>query len=135
MDYTDYNRGVIQSRLRKKQIIDFRGLRFGDITPTDIDGIFDWHGKGFVIYEYKLRDAAIPYGQGLCYTRLADDICNGGKDAFILHCQHDMDNPHEDIDASEAKVSRIYHQGEWHTIRTISAREATEIILEDWEMK
>ena len=39
-------RGATTYKERAKQGRDFTGLRYGNITPTDIDGLIEYHGKG-----------------------------------------------------------------------------------------
>ena len=46
-----FERGVIHNRERGAQIRDYSGLRFGNITPTDIDGFMDFGGRVFVVFE------------------------------------------------------------------------------------
>ena len=50
MEYQNNNRGVIQNRDRKKQIIDFSGLKYGKITPTDIDGLIEYKDKAMMFF-------------------------------------------------------------------------------------
>ena len=114
MDYTDLNRGEIQNRVRARQIIDFRGLRYENITPTDIDGMIEYKNKGFVFYEYKLRDAKMSRGQKLALERLADAIWRGKKQSVVFLCVHEADNPFDDVDAANAKVIETYYHGKWH---------------------
>ena len=44
-------RGVIRNRQFAQQLRDFSGLRFGKITPTDIDGFMDFGDRLFVVLE------------------------------------------------------------------------------------
>jgi len=46
-------RGVIKYRGRARQIIDFRGLTYGNITPTDIDGLIEYKDKCILLIEIK----------------------------------------------------------------------------------
>jgi hypothetical protein len=62
MNYDSLNRGKIQYRERARQIIDFSGIRYDNITPTDIDGFFEKADKAFVFYEYKLEGCEMPHG-------------------------------------------------------------------------
>lgn len=55
MNYTDDNRGAIQFRERRKQIIDFSGLRVGNITPTDCV-LFLWTTHKFIWDAKELLD-------------------------------------------------------------------------------
>ena len=111
MTYDDANRGKIQNRLRSQQIIDFSGIRYKNITPTDIDGFFEKAGKAFVFYEYKLQGAEIPKGQELALTRIVDGLSVAGKTAVLFICRHNEINPVNDIKAANAIVEKIYWQG------------------------
>ncbi len=115
MKYDDSNRGRIQNRERARQIIDFNGIRYNNITPTDIDGFFEYKNKAFVFFEYKLRDADVPRGQELALMRVVDGLSAAGKNAVLFLCRHSEDNPHKDIRAAEALVEKIYWCGKWHT--------------------
>ena len=114
MQYTDVNRGKIQNRDRARQIIDFSGLRYNNITPTDMDGAIEYHDKCFVFYEFKLREAEMPKGQKLAFERLADACQFAGKQSVVFLCKHNVDNPDADIDAASAKVAETYYCHQWH---------------------
>jgi len=80
-------RGVINNRARAQQIINYSGLRYDTITPTDIDGFIDFGNKVFVIMEFKHSDAPLPYGQRLALKRLCDSI-KRPIEAWLLICRH-----------------------------------------------
>jgi hypothetical protein len=44
---------VIQNVGRKQQINDFSELRFGNITPTDMDGCIECKDKAYIFIEIK----------------------------------------------------------------------------------
>lgn len=109
MNYTDENRGIIQNRERARQINDFRNLRMKrNITPTDIDGYFEYDDKAFIFYELKHGEARPSHGQSLAFTRIVDAINETGKDAVLFLCSHDVDDPEQDVDAAESKVVGCY---------------------------
>lgn len=59
----DRQRGIIRHRRRRLQVNDFSVLRYGRITPTDIDGFLDFGGRAFVFIELKHGDVpAMPLG-------------------------------------------------------------------------
>ena len=103
-------RGEIHSRDRARQLRDYSGLRFGNITPTDIDGLIEYHGKAFVIIELKYGDADVPFGQMLALERLTDDL---SKPALCIIANHDITNPEEDIDVANCIVSQYRFKGSW----------------------
>lgn len=114
MIYTDSNRGVIQNRARARQIIDFSGIRYGNITPTDIDGFFERGNMAFVFYEMKYGDADMPNGQRIALERLVDAMRAANKKAVLFLCRHDVDDVNADVDAENTTVDKIYFNGEWH---------------------
>lgn len=103
-------RGEIQFRHRAKQLRDYSKLRYANITPTDIDGLLEYHGKCYVIIELKYRALVLSHGQKLALERLTDDI---SKPAICIIASHDTENPDEDIDASEAIVSEYRFKEVW----------------------
>ena len=62
--------GIFRNREYAKQLKSFSGLRFGKITPTDIDGFLDFGNNVYVFIETKHGDAPLPYGQKLALERL-----------------------------------------------------------------
>ena len=63
-------RGVIRNKEIAQQLRDFSGLRYGTITPTDIDAFFDFGDRLFVIVEGKYGGHSMPHGQELALDRL-----------------------------------------------------------------
>lgn len=105
-------RGAIYNRQRASQLIDFSGLRFGNITPTDIDGLIDFGNRAFVLLEYKRGDNEMPYGQRLALQRVAD---RKDKPTFVLVGQHE--NATGDIDGAAAILTEFYYRGQWRKAR------------------
>lgn len=67
-------RGVIRNRERASQINDFSGLRWGNITPTDVDAMVEFGGRLFVLMECKTGNVEISTGQRLALMRVAAAI-------------------------------------------------------------
>lgn len=103
-----HERGVIYNRERKKQIIDFRGMRYGSITPTDVDGFLDFGNKLFVYFEIKHDDAPLPYGQRLALERICISHYNSGIPCYIIVARHMVHDCSRDIHAGETIVSEVY---------------------------
>lgn len=112
MNYTDENRGTIQFRARRRQIIDCHGLRIGNITPTDCDGLIEYKNKAYIIFELKRRGVDVPHGQLLALERAIDDWRRAQKFALLIIAEHDIENPEEDIDAAKCVV-RSWYGGKW----------------------
>lgn len=67
-------RGEIRDRYAATQVRDFRGLRYGRITPTDIDAYLEFSNRLFVFVEAKFGGAPIKRGQLLAIERLTDAV-------------------------------------------------------------
>lgn len=101
------------NRDRAAQLIDFTGLKYKTITPTDIDGFMEYHDKTFAFFEMKMEGAPLPRGQVLAITRLCDALNKTGKEAALFICRHNVQNPKEDIKAEKTRVESIYYRGKW----------------------
>ena len=108
----DNIRGKIHNRERAQQIKDFQGLRFGNITPTDIDGLIEYKNKLFIIIELKFVGNELPFGQKLALERLCYVL---GKDRpSILFIGIHNCSPEIDIPCALIKVKDYYFHG-WKT--------------------
>ena len=114
MNYDENNRGIIQYRGRKKQIVDFSGLRYGNITPTDIDSFIEYRDKARVFAEFKYGNAPLPHGQKIALERAANDMQKAGKPAIVCICRHNIADCEVDVPAAETIVSEFYYNGTWH---------------------
>ena len=101
-------RGKIHSRNRARQIIDFSGLRFGNITPTDIDGMIEYKNKALIYYEFKLKGNKMPDGQRLAFEREVQDHAKVGKRAIAILLEHEVFDYSIDIPAAYCTVSKYY---------------------------
>lgn len=129
MIYDDDNRGKIQFRDRARQINDFSGLRYGNITPTDIDGFNEYHGKAMIFYEIKYGDKELPYGQKLALERLADNNQKAGTPSTVLVCRHNISDPEQDVNVAETIVTDFYYAGKWYNHNSRTAKEMTDSFL------
>lgn len=106
-----YERGKIRHVERAQQINDFGGLRYGTITPTDIDGIIEMHDRGYIVFEVKYGNADVPRGQRLCLQRMVDDFKKAGKKAIAIVVEHCVDDANEAVDNANCQVREIYTSG------------------------
>jgi len=121
-------RGKIYNREYAAQLRDFSGLRYGKITPTDIDGFMDFGGKAFVFIEAKYGDSEMPFGQKLALERLCDACDKGGINAVVLVASH---NTREDIDFAAMTVTMVRHNGVWRPPRReLTVRQTIDAFLE-----
>lgn len=108
-------RGKIRNREQAQQIRDFSGLKWGTITPTDIDGFFEINNEVFVFIEIKFEGRSMPYGQKLALQRLVD-ILQEDKNAILIVARHD-EKPENDIDTAECQVVRYRFKKKWIEIK------------------
>ena len=106
--------GKIHYRGRAKQLRDFSGLRFGNITPTDIDGIIEYKNKAYIIIEGKKGEAPFLGGQKLALDRLSDDVRTAGKQTLLILYHHNVDDCTKDVNVAEQSVSSYKLNGKWN---------------------
>lgn len=121
-------RGEIRNRLISNQVINYSDLRWGKITPTDLDGFLDFGNKVFILIEYKFRDTEIPYGQKLALERLVDAI---SKPCILIHAVHNHE-PDKDIDGANATVAQIYFRGRWFPDGRRTVKQVVDAFIETY---
>lgn len=110
-------RGKIRNRSYAQQLKDYSGLRWGKITPTDIDGFADFNNEIFVFIECKHGESAMPFGQRLALERLCDACQKSGLKSMVIVANHNVDF-NNDIDVSAQPVSLIRLNGKWRKPNT-----------------
>lgn len=110
---TELMESAIRHPDRAKQVIDYGGIRCGNIMPTDLDGIIEYKGKAYILIEMKHRDTKIPTGQRIALERMVDDFKLRGKLACLLLCSHCVDNCDDVIRAEYTIVTGIYYNFRW----------------------
>jgi hypothetical protein len=80
--------GEIRDRIHVAQVRNFGGLRWGSISPTDIDGFLDFGNKLFVFIETKYRESVVPLGQKKALERLCKAGCDSGIPGYVLIASH-----------------------------------------------
>lgn len=118
-------RGEIRNR-QFMAVNNFSGLRWGAITPTDLDGLIDFGNRLFVFVELKFKGAALPYGQKLALERVVDAIESVPTIAIIA--QHETPAG-QDIDAARAIVTAYRWERRWYTpSRVLTLKDAIDIM-------
>jgi len=130
MKYTDENRGAIQYPKRAKQLIDFSGLRYGNITPTDIDGFFEVHNTIYFYYEFKYKNGNMSKGQYAALLRQVDTDRAAGKEAVLLYCKHNVQDTSKPVNAASCVVVKYYYNGRWWNGNGRTAKEITDMFYE-----
>lgn len=106
-------RGRITYRDRRRQIVTYENVRYGNATPTDIDGALDYHGDAFAFIEIKYGDTELKDGQRKFLEGVADGLFDGGREAAVFVVSHDIEDVNEDIDAADCIVREIYMRHRW----------------------
>lgn len=110
-------RGIIRHPLKASQQIDYSCVRYGNATPSDIDGILELQDKLFVFFEFKDTSAQpLTGGQRIALQRIADAISKGGKRAIVIIGEHNTPVG-QDIRADESLVLEVRWEGRWHDIK------------------
>lgn len=121
------NRGTFRNREYAQQLKIFEGLRFGKITPTDIDAFLDFNDKVFIWIEVKHGVSSLPFGQRLALERLCNACTFAGKRSFVLVAHHQSN---DDIDVASLPVTSYYYRGKWYQPKQDKdVRNAIETIL------
>ena len=105
------------------QLKDYSGLKFGNISPTDIDACLEFGGKLFIFVETKFGNSPMPRGQELALERLCDLLT---VPAVIIQTTH---NSSGDIDMANTIVTRYRENTNWFTeVPEITLREMIELM-------
>lgn len=122
--------GIIKNRAALQQIKIFKGLRWGTITPTDIDGFFDFKNKIFIFVEIKFKNTSLKRGQGIALQRLTDACQRGGIQSYLLICNHKCDIKN-DIDCANTKVIFCRNNYEWFNLenKNLNLKDAIDKII------
>lgn len=105
-------KGKIHFKKRAAQFNDFSGVRYGNMTPTDIDGHLEYQNRLHIFLEGKYEGAPHPYGQQLAQERLNDDVAQT-KPCLTVVYNHQY--PAEmDVPVAECFVEKFYRNRKWH---------------------
>lgn len=112
-------KGQINSPEAYQQIIDYSGLRYKNITPTDIDHhihFFEIRAEVFVFIEMKYYTAVCKGGQRLAFQRLVDLL---PVPAVYVVAEHTSTDKYRPVMGHLCKVREHYSNGKWHNWHTI----------------
>lgn len=110
------SRGQIRNEARNKQTIDYSGLRYKKITPTDIDGklhFFEIKRQLFVFIELKWNDAECEGGQRWAFQNLVDVI---PVPAIYIIAEHQVEDTDKPIMGHACIVREYRSNSKWHTL-------------------
>ncbi len=121
-----FERGKIRNAEYAQILRDFSKLRWGAITPTDIDGFLDFGNRAFVFIEAKHKGAVLSGGQKLALERLVDACA---VPAILLIAQHET-KPGEVIEMSICLVLSYRLKRKWRVPRrNTTVRQAVDDFL------
>ena len=103
------------NRKRAAQLIDFAGLQWGKLRPTDIDLSLDWGGKTWVFVEVKGIRQGLTVGQRIHLQGLVKGLRAGGLTAYAILAKHDT-KATEDIQAKDCIVYSIFDGHMWDEV-------------------
>lgn len=94
------------------QKVDFEGmdylLRGRRVVPlSDIDGLIDAEGKGWILYELKYNDADLPTGQRILFEHMINDL-SIARPAVCFVCSHGIKDANRNIILKDAFVTSVY---------------------------
>lgn len=132
MEFKDEDRGKIHIRDRAQQIRDFSGLRYGKVTPTDIDACLEMRQyNAIILYEFKSYDVPMPRGQRIALEEMIDCFEKAGKSAILFKCVHGVSDAQKDIVADQVPVVAQYQNKKWTRIHGhVTCRQITDAFLE-----
>ena len=105
------SRGEIHHIERAQQINSFKNMKYGKITPTDMDGMIEYKNKAYIFLEVKYKDKTLPFGQKLALERLVKDT-SINKYSIAIVCEHYIDDTRKQIDVADCNVRELYLSGE-----------------------
>ena len=110
------NKQRIKSRKLLEQRVLFDGMNYclrgkTRVPITDIDGIMDAEGKGWIVYECKHKDSIPEGGQQYTFENLYRDISKI-KPIAIFVCSHDVSED-ADVYLKDCIVTLILCNGKW----------------------
>ena len=105
-------RGAVRDEAMYTQLKDYSQIRYGKITPSDIDGFLDFNDKLFVFLELKYIGTELKGGQRLAYQRVCDACQKEGRESLVIVAHHNYP-PEQTIPVHEIPVSEIRYRGEW----------------------
>ncbi len=101
-----------------RRLIDFEGMNYGKIRPTDLDVIYEIQNNIYILCEVKYHDWKENRGQDLCFERLCDDLTRAGKKVLGIYAvtHTDFYTTGEKIYLNECIVHKFRLGYEWHNI-------------------
>ena len=103
----DAKRGVYQNQNRGRQLLRFDGMQYGNITPTDFDGVIEYRNRLWLMYEAKMEGKEVPQGQRLALERFIKSITIAKKHGIAMIVEHNIHNTDCDVYLKDCKVREL----------------------------
>lgn len=100
-------RGVYQNANRGRQLLRFDGMQYGNITPTDIDGVIEYRNRLWLMFEAKLEGKEVPQGQRLALERFIQNVRIAHKHGIAMIVEHNVRDARQDIYLRNCKVKEL----------------------------
>tara|TARA_B110000977_G_scaffold177335_1_gene233757 strand:+ start:1055 stop:1453 length:399 start_codon:yes stop_codon:yes gene_type:complete len=124
---------LIRNSNQTKQGIDFTGIEYGKIHPTDIDAVLEFDNEALILMEVKKKGNKIPTGQRLVLERIANSWHT--NKSVVLYVTHSFKNDNKDIPLSECNVDSVYINKEWKSLnKTISLSDTLSVLGKKWNI-
>ena len=124
---------LIRNSNQTKQGIDFTGIEYGKIHPTDIDAVLEFDNEALILMEVKKKGNKIPIGQRLVLERIANSWHT--NKSVVLYVTHSFKNDNKDIPLSECNVDSVYINKEWKILnKTISLSDTLSVLGKKWNI-
>ena len=124
---------LIRNSNQTKQGIDFTGIEYGKIHPTDIDAVLEFDNEALILMEVKKKGNKIPTGQRLVLERIANSWHT--NKSVVLYVTHSFKNDNKDIPLSECNVDSVYINKEWKILsKTISLSDTLSVLGKKWNI-
>lgn len=107
----------------------FKGVGKGLLHPTDIDGLFDLKGQGFLMIESKYKDNELLTGQRICFENMTKCFKD---DKLFFGAVVEHDEKYEDYYFADCRIREIYAKCHGQYVWLPSQREMTGEQFMDW---
>ena len=131
-------RGVYQNANRGRQLLRFDGLIYGNISPTDIDGLIEYRNRLWIMFEAKMQGKDVPQGQRLALERFIQNVRYAGKHGIAMIVEHDVKDTGQDIYLKDCNVREIIttENGQWHPPKyEITVKDITDLYIKYYERR
>lgn len=98
----------INFRDRFNQVRNFAGMKFGTITPSDLDLTIEYHNKRRILGELKYADTQLPNGQRWLLERYTLDFIHAGKPSIAFIAKHYVSDCTQDIMVADAVIDEVF---------------------------